>query len=249
LITGEGTGLSVTERDGSLTVTAPADRQARVKAAIEAARSERSRTIMIECRFLTIDADHHREIDAEVAPLVDRAAVDRAGPVLLSERQAALLVRDAQLGKAKQMVTPRVTLFQNQQAYVVVATQKAYVSGFQAGHDEKGAPKFQPVIDVVQPGTVLQVRATATPDGSVVSLDCHPRYSILRGMVDQPWKDGPADQKLIVNVPDLLTYKADQLLTLPAGQSALLRLQADKEGAAPAYVLLSARMLAADKTE
>jgi hypothetical protein len=213
-----------------------------VKAALAAALAERTRTLMVECRFLTIDADRHRDIDAELVTLLDRAAVDRAGHVVLSERQAAVLLREAQGGTAKQVSSPRVTLFENQHAYVLVARQISYVAGFTRGRDEKGGARFEPVVEVAQSGIMLEVRASSTPDRSAVALDLHPRSYVLRGMAEQPWKDAPADQKLMVQVPDLRTFKADRLITLPTAHTALIRLHPDKDDAAPGsavYVLVT----------
>jgi general secretion pathway protein D len=108
------------------------------------------------------------------------------------------LLRATQATRNATVVTaPRVTLFNGQRAYVLVATQLAYVSDISSntgGGDL--AVGFDPTIDIVSSGVVLDVAATVSADRKYVTLTLRPQLSTLvdlRSFTFQGQTDAPTD--------------------------------------------------------
>ena len=76
------------------------------------------------------------------------------------------------------LTAPRITLFNGQRAYVLVATQRAYVSNLDAivGNNSSA---FEPTVDVVSSGVVLDVQATVSADRKYVTLTLRPQLAQL----------------------------------------------------------------------
>jgi type II secretory pathway component GspD/PulD (secretin)/tetratricopeptide (TPR) repeat protein len=93
----------------------------------------------------------------------------------LDDFQASLLIRATQGNQSvTQLTAPRLTLFNGQQAYVLVARQIAYVSDLTpiVGNNAVG---FDPEVDVIQSGVLLDVRATVSADRKYVTLTLQPQ--------------------------------------------------------------------------
>jgi general secretion pathway protein D len=76
------------------------------------------------------------------------------------------------------LTAPRVTLFNGQRAYVLVATERAYVSSLDAvvGNNTSA---FEPEVDVVASGVLLDVQATVSADRKYVTLTLRPQLAQL----------------------------------------------------------------------
>lgn len=95
----------------------------------------------------------------------------------LDDFQASLIIRATQGNQnVTQLTAPRVTLFNGQRAYVLVATQIAYVSDLSPVVGQ-GAFGFDPQVDVIQSGVVLDVAATVSADRKYVTLTLRPQLS------------------------------------------------------------------------
>ncbi len=95
----------------------------------------------------------------------------------LDDFQASLLIRATQGNQnVTQLTAPRVTLFNGQRAYVLVARQISYVSDLTpvVGQNSQA---FDPEIDVIQSGVVLDVSATVSADRKYVTLTLRPQLS------------------------------------------------------------------------
>ncbi len=95
----------------------------------------------------------------------------------LDDFQASLLIRATQGNQnVTQLTAPRVTLFNGQQAFVLVSRQIAYVSDLTpvAGN---GAIGFDPTVDVINSGIVLDVSATVSADRKYVTMTLRPTLS------------------------------------------------------------------------
>jgi general secretion pathway protein D len=93
------------------------------------------------------------------------------------------LIRATQAEQSTSIITaPRVTLFNGQRAYVLVATTRAYVSDLQpvVGSNAVG---FDPTISTVQSGVLLDVQATVSSDRKYVTLTLRPQLSNLLALV------------------------------------------------------------------
>ena len=94
-----------------------------------------------------------------------------------------LLLRATQAAVNSTLLTaPRVTLFNGQRAYVVVATETAYVSDLNpvVGQSSVG---FDPEVSVVQSGVLLDVQATVSSDRKYVTLTLRPTLARLVALV------------------------------------------------------------------
>ncbi|MFT3788797.1 MAG: hypothetical protein QM770_21940 [Tepidisphaeraceae bacterium] len=76
------------------------------------------------------------------------------------------------------LTAPRVTVFNGQRAFVVVSTQQSYVSDLEPVVGS-GAVGFDPTIDTVNSGVVLDVQATVSADRKYVTLTLRPQLSRL----------------------------------------------------------------------
>jgi general secretion pathway protein D len=97
----------------------------------------------------------------------------------LDNFQVQFLLQATQASQTSTTLTaPRVTLFNGQRAYVLVATQRAYVSDLEAvvGNNTSS---FEPTIDVVSSGVLLDVQATVSADRKYVTLTLRPQLAQL----------------------------------------------------------------------
>jgi len=108
----------------------------------------------------------------------------------LDDFQVNLLLRATQAQQFSTIVTaPRITLFNGQRAYVLVATEQAYVSNLEASVGT-GSSSFQPEISVVQSGISLDVQATVSADRKYVTLTLRPQLSTLLALREFTFQQG-----------------------------------------------------------
>jgi general secretion pathway protein D len=95
------------------------------------------------------------------------------GIQFLDDVQVDLLIEATQADQRSVILTaPRLTFFNGQRAWIAVTTQQAFVSGLQAiTGDSSGA--FQPIIDTVSDGFVLDVEAVVSSDRRYVTINVH----------------------------------------------------------------------------
>jgi general secretion pathway protein D len=97
----------------------------------------------------------------------------------LDNFQVNFLLNATQASQTSTTLTaPRVTLFNGQRAYVLVATQRAYVSNLAAAVGNNSS-SFEPTIDVVSSGVLLDVQATVSADRKYVTLTLRPQLAQL----------------------------------------------------------------------
>ncbi|MGH7215040.1 MAG: type II secretion system protein GspD, partial [Tepidisphaeraceae bacterium] len=101
----------------------------------------------------------------------------------LDDFQVTFLLRATQANQTSTLLTaPRVTLFNGQRAYVVVATETAYVSDLTPVVAE-GFGLFDPEVDILQSGVSLDVQATVSADRKYVTLTLRPTLSTLIALI------------------------------------------------------------------
>ena len=76
------------------------------------------------------------------------------------------------------MTAPRITLFNGQRAFITVATQRAFVSDLEPAVAE-GVATFDPEVDVISEGVVLDVEATISADRRYVTLTLRPSVATI----------------------------------------------------------------------
>jgi general secretion pathway protein D len=104
----------------------------------------------------------------------------------LDDFQVNFLIRATQASiNSTTLTAPRVTVFNGQQAFVLVAQQQAYVSDLEAVTGD-GVGLFNPIIDTVQTGVRLVVQPTVSADRKYVTLSLQPQVSQLVGLSNFP---------------------------------------------------------------
>jgi len=75
---------------------------------------------------------------------------------------------------ARTLTAPRLTLYNGQRAYVTVATQTAYVKGWEPLVAE-GSAALRPIVGFIPTGTVMDVEATVSADRRYVTMTIRPQ--------------------------------------------------------------------------
>ena len=97
----------------------------------------------------------------------------------LDDFQVQLSLRAVEASVNSTLVTaPRITLFNGQRAYVLVAIQRAYVSNL-TPVVSTGISSFAPTVSIVQSGVLLDVQATVSADRKYVTMTLRPQLATL----------------------------------------------------------------------
>lgn len=221
----------------ALVVTADEAAQALATSLIERLRAEGRTQVSIEARHLTVDGGLAAIEDPSARELIALATSPDRPAVPLTEVQVNLLLRAAgAVEKTVVISAPRMTLFNHQRAFVLVATHRAYV----AGHDEvkakDGKLSFEPRIETASAGLVLDARAAVAADRRSVALDVRYEHARLLGLADQKRlaSDGTP---LTVQVPNADAARTHRTLATTDGETTLVYLgrAAPAPAAAPAF--------------
>lgn len=183
-------------------------------------RAARRVQVTVEGRFITIGDGSSGQVDEALT----RATGEAEGPVFLNDAQVNSLLRAAQASPKATIVTaPRITLYNGQRAYALVATQQAYVSDLTARQAADGSAMYDSKIDIADSGIVFEARATASDDRRHVTLYLHPRLTDLLGMDDLRVGVDSAGIDLTVQRPRMWTAEIHKTVTVPDGQTLLIR--------------------------
>jgi len=99
------------------------------------------------------------------------------GVNFLDDLEVNLLIRATQARERSISLTaPRVTFFNGQRAYVVVARQIAFISDLEPVPDANG---FDPTLSVTQSGVVLDVEGVVSADRRYVTLNLRPSLATV----------------------------------------------------------------------
>ena len=104
----------------------------------------------------------------------------------LDDFQANFLIRATQAARHSAVVNaPRVTVFNGQQAFVIVAQETAYVADLEPVVGE-GVGIFNPIPDVIASGVRLIVQPTVSADRKYVTLALQPTLTQLVSLTNFP---------------------------------------------------------------
>ena len=153
----------------------------------------------------------------------------RAAGVYLSAEELDQLLRAVQGSAGSGVVTaPRITLFNGQAAYVLVATQRNYVADYTVVKQPNGETKYEPLLGLAHSGIMFWARATASADRKYATLSLQPRFTQLAGLQEVPWHQQPAApagggaEALTVQRPNVLVSELRLTTNIPDGQTLLL---------------------------
>ena len=155
----------------------------------------------------------------------------------LDDFQVNLLLHATEAAENSVLVTaPRVTLFNGQRAYVLVATQQAYVSNLTASVGT-GVSSFTPTISVVESGVELDVQATVSADRKYVTLTLRPQLSTLIGLPSFSFQQGSSGTGAtatggtvvgnstptgVIQIPEIQITEVKTTVSVPDGGTLLL---------------------------
>ena len=199
----------VAERDGQLYVRGSAEAHGAVAKVLEELRRRRMGQVTLEASLTGPDAKALEKIAADEPVLARKLRLasfrggDRAGTEL-SAAEVETLRRIAGTVSA-----PRMTVYTGQNAYVLVATSRAYVASVVRKTGADGAEAFEGVIGTVAAGVVFSGRATVAGDGKSAAVNARVSLTTLHGMTDQPAPGVPRRDDLKVRVPDFETRTFD----------------------------------------
>ncbi len=198
-------------------------------------------------------------VDQGSASIVDRPTTPLTPGAFLPDTTSGLVPRSLNLGveylddlevnlvlnatqasrRAFTLTAPRVTLFNGQRGYVMVARQLSFVSDLEPIPDAAG---FDPTISVTQEGVILDVEATVSADRRYVTLTVRPSLAQLRqtpprsitikGSVAQGQANLPTTVEGQIELPDLQITTLKTSVSVPDRGTLLLggqRLKADVE--------------------
>jgi len=99
------------------------------------------------------------------------------GVSFVDDLQVDLMIRATQASRRSITLTaPRLTLFNGQRSYVVVAKQFAFISDLEPVPDGGG---FDPTLSIVNSGVILDVEATVSADRRYVTMTVQPSLATL----------------------------------------------------------------------
>jgi hypothetical protein len=209
-------------RDGEmLVIRQTPDVHRQLEKLLNQLREARGLQILIDTKFVTLDrwAMQRAGIPADRGA---GATATRPTPRFLDEKAVAALLHSAESSEHVRVVTsPRMMLFNGQRAYVLVATELAYVSGYARASTDRN--RYEPTIDVASTGLLDDVQATVSPDRRSVTLTLRPEMTRLDRMVDVPWEGSPANKPpLMMQRPVVSTRTLQTTLSVPDNQTVVL---------------------------
>ncbi len=152
------------------------------------------------------------------------------GGTFLDDIQVNFLVQATQAHEATRSLTaPRLTLFNGQRAYVMVATEQAYVSDLDPEISEN-VVAYDTTVDIIPTGSVLDVEAVISADRRYVTLTVRPYVSTLNGFSSyaviattaDPNTGIPLTGEGFIQLPNFTIQTLETTVSVPDGGTLLL---------------------------
>jgi type II secretory pathway component GspD/PulD (secretin) len=218
-----GTVGAMRQIQGQLIVTQTPENQQQIATLLAQLREPRGVQVMVEARFVMLDpATLDESLRQKLMPSFQ--SKDKPGVAFLTDEDVKAVLGASQRQEQSTIITaPRLTLFNGQRAYVMVGTDRAYVSGFAATKKDDGKTKWEPETSIAHAGVMLDVTATCSADRKYVTLTLRPESSRLVGMSTKPFKGPPdAPKDLMVEVPQITAQRLQTSASIPDRQTLLL---------------------------
>ena len=124
--------------------------------------------------------------------------------------------------KSRTVAAPRLTVFNNQRAHVLMVTQHAYVRDVVpvvAG----GATSFDPEMDTYVTGVVLDVRPTVSSDRKYITLEIRPtRAQLYNPPIRRYYITGSGGSSAFVEMPEMTINRVRTNAVIPDGGTIIL---------------------------
>lgn len=202
---------SIDELNGNLVIATSRENHENIKRLLAQLREARA-LISVEAGFLFVTEQFAEEsgISLGFADLPEDKRIR-----FLDDIESNLIVKSTRdSASATTFVMPRMILANGQKAYVTVQQQSAYVSGFERIEGEGGA-SYEPVINTINEGALLQAQAMIRAGGSQVFMALHPTIlNVKQPIQKRRWEDGPPDQALFIEVPEYTKAEVETTISM-----------------------------------
>jgi beta-lactamase regulating signal transducer with metallopeptidase domain len=210
-----GTVGAIRELSGQLIITATPQMHEDICKLLAMLREGHGMQVTVETRFFAADA---AALDKALGGML-RGTIGKSGEATvwqLTDDQ----VRAIQANPGSTVVTaPRITLFNGQRGFVTISNETPYVSGFTVFKKEAGETRYEPKVDKVLSGVVLDVRATASADRKQAVITLKPKLSRLDALVPTPYM-GAKD--MFIQVPQVVVHELQTTFSVADRGTALI---------------------------
>ncbi len=214
------TSVSIDEH-GELTLKGTEAAVARLTRLLDGLRQARATQITVEARQLALGVNVADLPDAAVADKLLTAMSPGRPAIDLTAADVDALLRTVQASADGSVVTaPRVTIFDRQRAYVLVANQRAFVEGYGEFVVNGKRVATDPNIGVVSTGVVNDIRGTVANDGRTVALEVKFQWARLLELKEET-QASPDGKPLEIQVPVIESFATDRTFVVPDGQAVL----------------------------
>jgi type II secretory pathway component GspD/PulD (secretin) len=214
----KNTSNQMREVSGQLIVTATPQTHKEISALLDQLREIRAVQITLEMRFVSVDLQQlPKPLAALLRQTFEQNKWNEAKSAYLTDEQTNELIRQEEKLKDSSLITaPRITLFNGQRAYVEVGTGRAYVAGFTLVKPQTGERRFEPYVQTVSSGVIINASATASADRKFITVTVNPTLRRLMEIKSAPYRDAPSDAKdLMVQVPKMSSQSLNTTMSIP----------------------------------
>jgi hypothetical protein len=194
-----------------------------VKALLASLRQRLEIQVSVAMPFVLIDESAERKLSIGLQrqlALVRNAGRYRRDVYLSSEQKKELLAVVQGSATTNSLGNPRLTLFSGQRAATIVQTQQAYVAKLaevtSGSKNDKSQRMYEPVVQTITAnGVVLQVTASAAPDGKSVFIDLNATAARLLNLLTEQFAGAEHDASATIQRPVLWTFKLNAACAIP----------------------------------
>jgi tetratricopeptide (TPR) repeat protein len=205
-----GTGGTIQEADGRLTIKQTADNQLAIYNLLTQLRASHSAHVVVQSRLFLVTRDVLDGLSVEWKPWAKQAATSPALIAQTGVRSAILdgmmLVQFLNAANRKEAIVlnaPRCILFEDLSGSISCTVEQGYVSGFTREESLDGATRMKPAFSFVETGVYLGLQCHFSADLRQVDLGMRLATKAVRGMNRAAAPDTPPEQKLQIENPTL----------------------------------------------
>jgi beta-lactamase regulating signal transducer with metallopeptidase domain len=207
---------TIREESKQLVVYQTPKNQDALASLLKTIRENHGMEVTVEARFTQVDLNDLKK-HSESQWLLD--LITHGGGTLDKDRLDAFLKAD----QVSVLSTPRFTLFNGQQAYMMMGEQLPYVSDFEVVQKASENSAYEPITSKLSTGVVLDCRSLISADRQYVTLTLAPQISKLQRFHNERWKGSPKGRNdLEVQVPELLASSLHTTVSVPNNQTILM---------------------------
>jgi beta-lactamase regulating signal transducer with metallopeptidase domain len=216
-----------TELHGQLIVTQTPSAQSALERLLGQLRENRGLQVIVESRFLNVNPQELKDLSPKLRERLVAASggagVSDAPQQFLSTDEVQELLRAAQDSRdSSTLFAPRLTLFNGQRAYVMLASSLPYVASVAMTKAADGKVGYDPQVKQLQVGLLFDVQATLTADRRAATVMLQPTISRLDRIVTEPAPGTPPEAQVFVQHPVLTMRQLRTITNVPDGQTLLV---------------------------